>query len=311
MARPTRQGVDYFSLDVHLDDKFKFVEIKYGLEGFAILVKLMQRIYSQGYWCNWTDDEQLLFSDEIKSNYQTVLGVVNEAIDRGIFDKRLYEKYKILTSRGIQKRYKEITRRRKGVEVITNYLLVDGDFGTDSNVITSNVGDMSTECRHDDGRSTQSKIKKSKPKESKIKQTKEKENTEDGNQGKKPLSVVVDKSFGEIISFYAQNIGSISPHIDKELRYLCEENDSTLVLIALQKSVEAKAKNVIRYTQGVLKNWANDDIKTIEDVKKNDLLPRKSKEASLFVSSSETLKRQRQEAEKYKDYVVDTSDLPY
>ncbi|MFY9378775.1 MAG: Lin1244/Lin1753 domain-containing protein, partial [Acutalibacteraceae bacterium] len=48
MARPAKDGVDYFPLDVHLDDKFKFIEIKFKLEGFAILIKLFQKIYSFG-----------------------------------------------------------------------------------------------------------------------------------------------------------------------------------------------------------------------------------------------------------------------
>ena len=51
MARPNKQGVDYFPLDIHLDDKFKFIEIKYKLEGFAIVIKLLQRMYEHGYWC--------------------------------------------------------------------------------------------------------------------------------------------------------------------------------------------------------------------------------------------------------------------
>src|SRR5699024_616977 len=87
MARPTKQGVDYFPLDVHLDDKFKFIEIKYKLEGFAILIKLMQRIYSQGYWCMWTEDEQLLFSDEVKADFDLVQNVVNECLKRDVLAK--------------------------------------------------------------------------------------------------------------------------------------------------------------------------------------------------------------------------------
>src|SRR5699024_9652687 len=100
-----------------MDDKFKFIEIKYNLEGFAVVIKLMQRIYSLGYWCKWTEDEILLFSDEIKSNPDTVRDIVNECLKRGIFNQELHDKYNILTSRGIQKRFKEIVKRRKNVEV--------------------------------------------------------------------------------------------------------------------------------------------------------------------------------------------------
>ncbi len=160
MARPNKQGVDYFPLDVHLDDKFKFIEIKYKLEGFAILTKLMQKIYSYGYWYRWTEDEALLFADELRTDYEKVKGVVDEALERGVFDKDMYEKYNILTSSGIQKRYKEIVRRRKDVEVIEEYLLIDGTFGVNDDINPS-------PSKHDDSKSTQSKVKESKVKETK------------------------------------------------------------------------------------------------------------------------------------------------
>jgi hypothetical protein len=157
MARPTKQGVDYFPLDVHLDDKFKFIEIKYKLEGFAIVIKIMQKIYSCGYWYKWTDDEALLFSDEVRADYDLVTEVINECLDRDVFNKELHEKYCILTSKGIQKRYKEMVRRRKEVEVTEEYLLID-------NILTVNDDINTTSRRHDDSKSTQSKVNKTKVK---------------------------------------------------------------------------------------------------------------------------------------------------
>ncbi|WP_422487122.1 DUF4373 domain-containing protein [Gudongella sp. DL1XJH-153] len=143
MARPNKQGVDYFPMDVYMDDKFKFIEVKYKLEGFAILIKLFQKIYSSGFWCRWTNDELILFSDENRTNFELVQEVINEALERGIFSKKLYDKYNILTSRGIQRRYKEIVRRRKDVEIVTEYLLID-------NIKGVNDGNMSEEGQHDD-----------------------------------------------------------------------------------------------------------------------------------------------------------------
>lgn len=155
MARPTKQGVDYFPLDVYLDDKFKFIQIKYKLEGFAILIKLFQKVYSYGYWYMWTEDEALIFADENKAELEIVDNVIKEAIKRDIFDKELFDKYNILTSKGIQKRYKEMVRRRKDVEVVTEYLLIDNDFGVNDDI-------KPTPSIHDDDKSTQSKLNKTK-----------------------------------------------------------------------------------------------------------------------------------------------------
>ncbi|HLG26512.1 MAG TPA: conserved phage C-terminal domain-containing protein [Paenisporosarcina sp.] len=162
MARPTRQGIDYFSLDVHLDDKFKFIEIKYKLEGFAIIMKLLQKIYSSSYWYKWTDDEALLFADENRTDYSLVKNVVQEAVERGIFNQELYEMHGILTSKGIQKRYKEAVRRRKEVEIMSEYLLIDDDFGVNDGNNSPNDDIKPTPSKHNDGKSTQSKVNESK-----------------------------------------------------------------------------------------------------------------------------------------------------
>ena len=192
--RPNKQGVDYFPFDVHLDTKFKFIEIKFGLEGFAIIVKLLQHIYSEGFWCHWGDDEKLLFSDENKVTPELIEKITIECLERNIFNKKLYEEHEILTSKGIQKRYKGIVRKRYEVEIIKEFLLVDGNFGISDIIISleNNIdNELLTECGRnvgvhsaedgrnvgvhsaEDGRnvgvqSTQSKVKESKVKKSKV-----------------------------------------------------------------------------------------------------------------------------------------------
>lgn len=163
MARPTKQGIDYFPLDVYLDNKFKFLEIKFGLEGFAIIIKIFQKIYANGYWCNFNEDEQLLFSYDIKVDINRIREIVNEAITRDIFDKNLFDTYQILTSKGIQKRYKEIVKRRKDVEIVPEYLLINGDFG---------VSRVFNECKSSQSKGKESKVKETKAKERKVKESK-------------------------------------------------------------------------------------------------------------------------------------------
>ena len=170
MARPTKQGIDYFPLDVHTDDKFKFIEIKFGLKGFAIIIKLLQRIYASGYWCKFGEDESLIFAHENNIENSLLNEIVDEAIKRRIFSSEMHEKHQILTSSGIQKRYKEIVKRRRDVEISAEYLLVDNNFGV--NVYNNppkckhDANTKSTASKHDDSKSTQSKVKESKVKES-------------------------------------------------------------------------------------------------------------------------------------------------
>ena len=56
MARPLKEGLDYFSLDCYMDSKMKLIQAEYGLKGFAIVVKLWQMIYpEQGSYSEWND----------------------------------------------------------------------------------------------------------------------------------------------------------------------------------------------------------------------------------------------------------------
>lgn len=129
MARPIKQGLDYFPLDVNLDDKIELLEAECGLQGFAIIIKLFQKIYNQGYFINWTEDDQLLFAKKINTDLTTVNSVIMIALKREIFNKEMYENYRILTSKGIQRRFFEICKqlKRKGVEVNPKYLLIKID----------------------------------------------------------------------------------------------------------------------------------------------------------------------------------------
>lgn len=119
-------GIPFFPLDVHLDDKFELIEAEYGLKGFAVVVKLLQKIYGgQGYYCEWTSDVELLFAKNIGLGGSSVSEIVAASIKRGIFDSHLFEEYHILTSKGIQKRCFEAYARRKRIEIEKRYLLVD------------------------------------------------------------------------------------------------------------------------------------------------------------------------------------------
>lgn len=119
------KGIPYFPLDCQLDDKFALIEAEFGLTGFAVVVKLFQRIYGrQGYYCEFTNEVALLFSHEVGLGGNVVSEIVSAAVRRGIFDKKMFEEYRILTSEGIQERYLEAVSRRKNVEVKKQYLLL-------------------------------------------------------------------------------------------------------------------------------------------------------------------------------------------
>lgn len=121
-----KSGIDYFPLDVTLNAKFELIEAEFGLTGFGVVVHLLQEIYGKaGYYIEWTEEVALLFARKVGLGGSVVSEIVEASIRRGMFDKEKYDKYRVLTSKGIQERYFEAVSRRKTLEVDYNILLVD------------------------------------------------------------------------------------------------------------------------------------------------------------------------------------------
>lgn len=161
MARPTKEGIDYFPMDVDFfeDDKLQLIEAEFGEKGLMVTIKLMCKIYKEnGYYYQWGEDQCLLFSKNAGAGF--VPSLVNEVVKglvrRSFFDKGVFDKFKILTSKGFQKRYFEATKKRKDVSVFQDYLVIDN-----INSINSNINSINVTIN------TQSKVKESKVKEKK------------------------------------------------------------------------------------------------------------------------------------------------
>lgn len=160
MARPIKEGLEYFPLDCDIDqdDKITLIEAQHGLIGFGIAIKLLMKIYNNSYFYEWTEKEQLLFSKRVNVNINEVNVVINDLIKWGFFDKDLFEREKILTSSGIQKRYLAAVGRRQKVKIIKKYLLLDKEtVNVCKNLVIVDNNSNSEGVNDDIG--TQSKVK--------------------------------------------------------------------------------------------------------------------------------------------------------
>jgi len=126
--RLRKNDLDYFPLEINInqDSKILLLEGKFGLEGFAVLIKLYIKIYGdKGYYCEWNEVEKLLFARMLGIDADRLDEIISTCIKFKIFDKKMYEKYSILTSKGIQERFFFITSRRKKINVENSYLLIN------------------------------------------------------------------------------------------------------------------------------------------------------------------------------------------
>lgn len=164
MARPTKAGLDYFELDCHMEEKVRLIQAEFGLKGFAVVVKLYQKIYGDfGYYCEWNDDSLLLFMSEnglSSDNKNLISDIVSACIRRNIFSEQLFNKYSILTSEGVQKRYLNATVRREKVELKKEYLLLSVGKNNKNVVINSINVDINevNVCRNKQSRVEKSKV---------------------------------------------------------------------------------------------------------------------------------------------------------
>ena len=160
MGRQNKVGLDYFELDCHMDEKVRLIQAEYGLKGFAVVVKLYQEIYGgYGYYCEWTQDRELLFASENGLNGGSFIkDIVAVCIKRNIFSERLFKEYGILSSTGVQKQYLKATVKREVVELKKEYLLISIPKNR-VNVVINSISSYGNAIS--DGRNTQSKEEKS------------------------------------------------------------------------------------------------------------------------------------------------------
>lgn len=128
-----KEGIPSFLLDCRTNDNISEIEAEYGVKGFAVVVRLWQKIYAEkGYYCEWIERSPLLFlSNWFGGNSGVTVSLINEIVKRclnnGIFDAKMYEDYSILTSARIQEQYFDAVKRRKEIFVKKQYLLVSVD----------------------------------------------------------------------------------------------------------------------------------------------------------------------------------------
>ena len=122
-------GINYFPVGVNFmkENAMEVIEAKYGIKGLAIVLKLLCKIYKEGYFIRWDEEQCLIFANKAGREVQAaeVQGIIEILFIKGILDRNSYLENGILTSANIQKIWMEATKRRKRDLKALPYLLVN------------------------------------------------------------------------------------------------------------------------------------------------------------------------------------------
>lgn len=180
-GRPTKQGIDYFPMDVGFftDVKIRKISRACGSQSTSILICLLCNIYKdEGYYILWDEDLPFVISDTVGVSEGAVKEVLIKSLQVGFFDQELYEKYRILTSSGIQKRFLLATYQRKETTIIPEYLI---------NCANNPINCTNNSINHSDNEQSKSKVKVNRKKRKE--EENNKETSPNGEEKKDELSL--------------------------------------------------------------------------------------------------------------------------
>lgn len=289
MARPTKQGLDYYPKDVKAkyDTKFKYIESKNTVLARLVIYELWDLIYGEeGYYTKFDNIQRVLFLGELPFiTEEQLTNILESCFEINMFEKSLYERYEILTSVSIQKRYMEAVGRRTKVNIIENYFLLDRKSYRNIFLVNvdSNSVNVSNNSKNDDS-NEQSKVK-----ESKVKESKE----------KKSNNTKTTANLSEIFQFYENNgFGTISPKTIQDFEYWAkdfieigatEKDAINLIIHAMGIAVDYN-KRSYAYVNKVLIDWEQKrflNVNQVEASKKKRQINNRDNKSTHIESNSE------------------------
>lgn len=155
MARPVKDGLDYFPFDVDfaVNSKTEAIMGEFGPKGVLVMIYLLSAVYSKGYYLPWDKLTEMQLVNRVPGlSSELINQIVNRLIAYGTFSRELFDTAKVLTSLRIQETYFDATKRRKSPKPTLYVINVDNN--SHSSDVNVNIN-------------PQSKVKESKVNESK------------------------------------------------------------------------------------------------------------------------------------------------
>lgn len=138
-----KAGFQYYKVETgrYSDVRIRKLKRNFGTKGIAVYDYLLALIYGdEGCFAVCNDDCVFNVAEYFSITESVVTEVVTYCAEIGLFDKGLFERDKVLTSRSIQERFADMCKasRRQGVDIPKKYLLITTeDMGKESDSLVS------------------------------------------------------------------------------------------------------------------------------------------------------------------------------
>lgn len=247
MGRNKKEGLSYFPFDVDFFQDIKIRKlIRYqGSNAIAIYAFILCNIYKDGYYIRWDSDLPFIISEQTGYEESYIVEVINCCLDIGLFSKNLFDSERVITSFGIQDRYRKINDLCRRKSDISEYMLISSEekrISYEETPITS-------------AKSTQRKEKESKGKEIEGKEIEYSTNVE---LKKDELSSPVD--FSRLMDYFNSTFSGKLPSI-KSMTETRKKAIKARVSQYGKKSIEEVFKSVLNsdfLLGGNDRNWRPD-----------------------------------------------------
>ena len=265
MAGRPKMGIEFAGWNVDIfenDTKIDELIDAQGWIGFCIYFYLCQKAYaSDGYFYRWSFANAPTTARRMGGGIgsKTVIETVRKCLQIGLYDAGLFDECGILTSKGIQRRFYEVVKRRTYKTVIREYWLLSDEESEGLSFCTIPCGESNNDrCKnrdslHKDGHSPHEHPPKSKVKESTVKES--------------TVNNDVRARDGGLIAYLTSNLTHMSAGNMEELREMMadgmtEELVRYAVDIACGRNIRTWA-----YVRGILDRWICGEIHTLAEAK--------------------------------------------
>ena len=105
--------MDYFPFDIDTFQDIKIRKLIKYQSGKAVTVYalLLCLIYKGGYYMRWDEELPFIISEQTGFEEVYIQEVIKSCMVLGLFSKELFDKERVLTSKGIQERYRDICKQ--------------------------------------------------------------------------------------------------------------------------------------------------------------------------------------------------------